>query len=33
MLKVERHGRERHNMKIDEDTKCRMRSAIQRKAA
>jgi predicted small metal-binding protein len=33
MPKIEQHGREKHNMHIDEDTKRKVRSAIQRKAA
>jgi predicted small metal-binding protein len=33
MPKIEQHGREKHNMTIDENTKRKVRSAIQRKAA
>jgi predicted small metal-binding protein len=33
MPKIEQHGREKHNMHIDEDTKRKVRGAIQRKAA
>lgn len=33
MPKIEQHGREKHNMTIDEDTKTKVRGAIQRKAA
>jgi predicted small metal-binding protein len=33
MPKIEQHGREKHNMKIDDETKHKVRGAIQRKAA
>lgn len=33
MPKIEQHGREKHNMTIDEETKRKVRGAIQRKAA
>ncbi|HTZ94861.1 MAG TPA: DUF1059 domain-containing protein [Terriglobales bacterium] len=33
MPKIEQHGREKHNMTIDEATKHKVRGAIQRKAA
>ena len=33
MPKIEQHGREKHNMKIDEDTRQKVHSAIHRNAA
>jgi len=33
MSKIEQHGREKHNMKIDEDTRKKVHSAIHKKAA
>jgi predicted small metal-binding protein len=33
MPKIEQHGREKHNLTMDGETKNRVRSAIQRKAA
>jgi len=33
MPKIEQHGREKHNMTIDEDTKRKVRGAIHRQAA
>jgi predicted small metal-binding protein len=33
MPKIEQHGREKHNMKIDEDTRKKVHSAIHKKAA
>lgn len=33
MPKIEKHGREAHNMTIDEPTKNKVRSAIHRQAA
>jgi predicted small metal-binding protein len=33
MPKIEQHGRERHNMNLDEETRRKVRRAIQRKAA
>jgi predicted small metal-binding protein len=33
MPKIEQHGREKHNMTIDENTKRKVRSAIHRQAA
>ena len=31
--KIEQHGREKHNMKIDDETRRKVHNAIQRKAA
>lgn len=31
--KIEQHGREKHNMKIDDETRKKVHGAIQRKAA
>src|ERR1700740_2912214 len=33
MPKIEQHGREKHNMKIDDETRKKVHNAIQRKAA
>lgn len=33
MPKIEQHGREKHNMTVDEDTKRKVRGAIHRQAA
>jgi predicted small metal-binding protein len=33
MPQIEQHGREKHNLTIDDETRNRARSAIQRKAA
>ena len=33
MPQIEQHGREKHNLTIDDETRNRVRSAIQRKAA
>jgi predicted small metal-binding protein len=33
MRKIEQHAREKHNMKIDDDTRKKVHSAIHRKAA
>jgi predicted small metal-binding protein len=33
MPKIEQHGREKHNMTIDEDAKRKVRGAIHRQAA
>jgi len=33
MPRIEQHGREKHNMKIDDETKRKVRRAIQRKTA
>ena len=33
MPKIEQHGREKHNLTMDDETRNRVRSAIQRKAA
>ena len=33
MPKIEQHGREKHNMMIDENTKRKVRGAIHRQAA
>lgn len=33
MPKIEQHGREKHNMTIDEDAKRKVRGAIHQKAA
>lgn len=33
MPKIEQHGREKHNMKIDDETRKKVHGAIQKKAA
>jgi predicted small metal-binding protein len=33
MPKIEQHGREKHNLTMDNETRNKVRSAIQRKAA
>ena len=33
MPQIEQHGREKHNLTIDEETRNKVRGAIQRKAA
>jgi predicted small metal-binding protein len=33
MPHIEQHGREKHNLTIDEETRNKVRGAIQRKAA
>jgi predicted small metal-binding protein len=33
MPKIEQHGRDKHNLTMDNETRNRVRSAIQRKAA
>jgi predicted small metal-binding protein len=33
MPKIEQHGREKHNLTMDNETRNRVRNAIQRKAA
>jgi hypothetical protein len=33
MPKIEQHGREKHNLKMDDETKKKVRGAIHRKAA
>ena len=33
MPKIEQHGREKHNLTIDNETRSKVRNAIQRKAA